>query len=98
MLNNGNMVTVGSIRDVIEVVSENMSYELGKYLSTQLFDQEILEDEIDNLYAQNEKLEQEQGRIISGLEEVNPDCRDLKSNNEYFDYLLDNKITLNAVA
>ena len=39
-LNNGQLVTIASNRDILEIIEENLSYELAEYISDILWNQE----------------------------------------------------------
>ena len=42
-LNNGQLVTIASNKDMLEIIEENLSYELAKYISEILWNQEEID-------------------------------------------------------
>ena len=42
-LNNGQLVTIASNKDMFEIIEENLSYELAKYISEILWNQEEID-------------------------------------------------------
>lgn len=85
LLNNGQLVTIGSNRDLLEVIEENLSYELAKHIEDILWNQEELDEYITDIEKENSELTEEYGKLKNAIEEQWN--RDLW-NKEYFDYLV----------
>lgn len=56
LLNNGEIVTIFSNKDIYEVIGENFSYELAKHISEILWDQEIMDEYMTDIEKDNSKL------------------------------------------
>lgn len=93
LLNNGQPIIINSQKDMLEVVEENLSYELAKYISSILWNQDEIEKELEELEKQNSDLINECDMWKEKIEEYekhkpySDDYFTLKD-NEYFNYLV----------
>lgn len=84
LLNNGELITVSSNNDILEVIGENFSYELVECVSEILWNQEAIDKYITDIEKENNELRKEKsdlGKLIS--EYRYPSLW----NDSYFDYL-----------
>ena len=83
-LNNGQLVTIASNKDMLEIIEENLSYELAKYISEILWNQEEIDGYITDLEKENDELKDKN----SELEETMSEYYDPNLwNDNYFNYL-----------
>lgn len=76
-LNNGEIVTIFSNKDIYEVIGEKFSYELAEHISEILWDQEIMDEYMTDIEKDNSQLK----ALVSEYHNHN------LWNDSYFDYL-----------
>ena len=86
-LNNGQLVTIASNRDILEIIEENLSYELAEYISDILWNQEEIDGYITDLEKENDELKDKNSELEETMSEYyNPNLW----NDSYFNYLWEN--------
>ena len=86
-LNNEQLVTIASNRDILEIIEENLSYELAEYISDILWNQEEIDDYIADLEKENDELKDKNSELEETMSEYyNPNLW----NDSYFNYLCEN--------
>lgn len=86
LLNDGRIMSVGSKRDLLEVIEENLSYDLARHISDVLCNQEEMDEYIESIEEINSNLLEENDKLKNTLDEHGN--RNLW-NNDYFDYLVE---------
>ena len=81
-LNNGNLVTIGSLDDALNLIAENLSHDLKNYIQEYLdgneFDYQECQEELDILQNDFEELEQENNRLTDENWKQRNEIMDLK--------------------